>query len=67
MGDTGFEHNAKIPENSIDASQGGAESGAVLPSGLLSLPPALTEIIAGWSQLPAAVQEAVLAIIRASI
>jgi hypothetical protein len=71
MGDTGLEHNAKTPEKPIDASQGGAESGAesgaVLPSGLLSLPAALTEIIAGWSRLPAAVQEAILAIIRASI
>jgi len=67
MGDTGFEHNAKTPENPIDTSQGGAESGAVLPSDLLSLPPALTEIIAGWSRLPGAVQKAVLAIIRASI
>ncbi|MGD0462085.1 MAG: hypothetical protein ABSB74_06325 [Tepidisphaeraceae bacterium] len=66
MGDTGFEHNSKTPEKPIDASQGGAESGAVLPSGQRSLAPALMEIIAGWSQLPAAVQAAILAIVRNS-
>jgi hypothetical protein len=37
-----------------------------LPSGLPSLPPALMEIIAGWSRLPPAVQAAILAIVRIS-
>jgi hypothetical protein len=67
LGDTGFEHIAKTPEKPPGANQDGAESGAVLPSDLLSLPPALTEIIAGWSRLPAALKEAVLAIVRTSI
>jgi hypothetical protein len=65
--DTGFEHNAKPPEIPIDANQGGAESGAVLPSAATPLPSALMEIITGWSRLPATVQEAILAIIRATI
>jgi len=64
MGDTGFEHNAKTPQKPIDASQGGAESGAVFHSGSASLSPALTEIIAGWSRLPAGVQAGILAIVR---
>jgi hypothetical protein len=66
MGDKGFEHNAKTPEKPIDPNQGGAESGAVFPSGPASLPPALMEIIAGWSRLPPQVQAAILAIVRNS-
>ena len=66
MGDTGSEHNAKTPKRLIDANQGGAESGAVLPSGPALLPPALMEIIDRWSRLPPAVQAGILAIVRNS-
>jgi hypothetical protein len=66
MGDTGLEHIQKSPEKQTLAPLGGAESGAILPSGVASLPPALTEIIAGWSRLPAAVQAGILAIVRGS-
>lgn len=67
MDDTGFEHNAKPPEIPIDANQGGAESGAVLPSDPAQRPAELAEIIGGWSRLPPAVQLSILAIIRASL
>jgi hypothetical protein len=66
MGDTGLEHIQKSPEKQENGFKGGAESGAVLPSGRASLPPALQEIVARWVQLPAAAQAAILAIIRAS-
>jgi hypothetical protein len=66
MGDTGPEHIQKSPEKQRLTTASGAESGAFLPSGAASLPPELEEIIAGWSRLPAAVQTAMLAIVRAS-
>jgi hypothetical protein len=66
MGDTGLEFIQKSPEKQMVAYQGGAESGAVLPSGPASLSPALTEIITEWSRLPAAVQAGILAIVRGS-
>jgi hypothetical protein len=59
MGDTGPEHIQKSPEKQKATSAGGAESGAVLPS-------ALIEIIEGWSRVPAALQGAILAIVRSS-
>jgi hypothetical protein len=66
MGDKGFEDNAKTPGKPLRTGQGGAESGAVLHSGSASMHPALTEIIARWSRVPAAVQAGILAIIRNS-
>jgi len=66
MGDTGLEHNGKTPEKPSGPHHGGAESGAVLHSGSASLPPALAEIIAGWSRLPTGVQAGILAIVRNS-
>ena len=67
MGDKGPEHIQKSSEKQATSSPGGAEAGAVLPSGPGSLPPALTEIVSGWSRLPAALQAAMLAIVRTSI
>jgi hypothetical protein len=64
MGDTGLEHIQKSPEKLVIASQGAAESGAVLPSERAELPAELMEIIVGWSHLPVVVQAAILAIIR---
>jgi len=64
MGDTGLEHNADSPGKHAVATQGGAESGAVLTSGSAPLPSELTEIIAKWSRIPTLVQAAILAIIR---
>jgi len=66
MSDKGFEHDAKTAEKRLFTGQDGAESGAVLHSGSASLPPALTEIMTGWSRLPAAVQAGILAIVRSS-
>jgi hypothetical protein len=65
MGDTGPEHIQKSPEKQPVTIATGAESGANLPFVLASLPPAWTEIIVGWSRVPVAVQDAILAIIRA--
>jgi hypothetical protein len=66
MGDTGLEHIQESPEKPGIASHGAAESGAVLPCERAELPAELTEIIARWSRLHAAVQAAMLAFIRAS-
>jgi hypothetical protein len=66
MGDTGLEQIQKSRETPGVASHGAAESGAVLPCGPVQLPVELKEIIAGWCRLPAAVQMAILAIVRAS-
>jgi hypothetical protein len=64
MGDKELEHKPITPEKPLDADRGGAESGAVLHSGPISLSPALKEIITEWSRLPAAVQAGILAIVR---
>jgi hypothetical protein len=66
MGDTGLEHIQESSEKQAVVAQGGAESGAVFPCCAASLPTALKEIIAKWSRLPAAIQTAIIAIIRAS-
>jgi hypothetical protein len=66
MGGTGLEHIQKSPGKQTIPTPDGAESGAVLPSELIQVPPALTEIIAKWPRLSASVQAAILAIIQAS-
>jgi hypothetical protein len=65
MGDKGLEHIQKSTQKQATLPPGGAESGAVLPPAPAPLPPSLMEIIAGWSRLSGAVQDAILAIIRA--
>jgi len=66
MGDTGLEHIQESSEKQAVAARCGAESGAVLPLGSARLPLELAEIIAKWSRLPAALQAAILAIVRVS-
>jgi hypothetical protein len=66
LGDTGLEHNVESTEKQTVPSQGGAESGAVLPPGSAALTSELMEIIAKWWRLPAEMQRAILEIIRIS-
>jgi hypothetical protein len=65
MGDTGLEHNAESSEKHTVTPQGGAESGAVVSSVPVPLQLVLAEITARWPRLHAAVQAAILEIIRA--
>jgi hypothetical protein len=67
MGDTGLEHIQESFEKQAVTPRCGAESGAVLPLGPMALTLELAEINAKWSRLPAALQAAILAIVRASI
>jgi hypothetical protein len=66
MGDTGLEHIQKSRAKQEEVPEGGAESGAVLPSTAVRLPPALIEVITCWSRLSPEVQAAIVAIIRVS-
>ena len=62
---TGFEREPYASGNSQIASEGGAKCGALLSGSEATDDEALTEVIDAWPELPAALQQAILAIVRA--
>ena len=62
---TGFERELFPLGNRHIAPQGGAKYGALLPDSIMALDEGLAEVINAWPELPAALQQAILAIVRA--
>ena len=62
---TGFERELFPSGNSHIAGSDSAKSSALLPSSEATHDEALREVIRAWPELPAALQQGVLAIVRA--
>ena len=62
---TGFERELFPSGNSQIAPEGDAKCGALLPGSESKHDEALREVIDAWPNLPAALQQAILAIVRA--
>ena len=62
---TGFERDLFPPGNSHIAPEGGAKCGALLSGSEATDDEALAEVIDAWPNLPPALQQAILATVRA--